>query len=383
MAKPQDSTKSKMSRTYWIDQLFDRGEELMEKLGCQVFILVSEDGICSKYMGSEVFLNEFRSCGLKIMEQDVHRISRNIGIQSGSMIIADAQEGTASQGTEARLMEIATRRDYMRRMKVKTTEDCKNVREKMQQILTESYASKENMCQSCGLSFKNPKRLKLHQKKATCSGRKCHFCGKMFPFKDWKDHLLDDHMEKMKIHECQLCKKQFVLSCNYRSHMRIHKRNGDIIRKQTQEQKLESEDDLGNHRVRIQKFFKEFCDSKPNLCERCGYSFRNPHGLEVHKQRASCSGRRCRFCGMSFLYKEWQQHLLESHLAEVKIYKCKLCEKQFMRYPDLYKHVQIHKGKKTSCTCDICGRTLKTETSLATHKLMHEGKEFKCDYCDL
>ncbi|XP_070546317.1 zinc finger protein 878-like isoform X2 [Ptychodera flava] len=351
-------------------------------------------------MGSEVFLKDFRSSGLKIKEQDVVRRKENSRIQSGPLI-ADSKEGDESQEMESHGTEIAARRDNRRRMKVKPGESCKNDKDKIQKVITEWYAGKPNLCQSCGLSFKNPKRLEDHQMKATCSGRKCRFCGKMFPFKDWKDHMVDNHLEKMKIYECRHCKKQLLLSCNYTSHMRmhrregnlagkklqkqkleLHRREGNLAGKKLQKQKLESVDDLENHRVRIQKIFKEFYDRKPNLCERCGFSFKYPNGLEVHQQNASCSEKKCKFCGMSFLHKDWQQHLLDSHLAEVRIYECKICQKQFLRYIDLKMHVEMHTAETTPYDCDICGCTLKNKKSLATHKLLHQGKEFKCDYCD-
>ncbi|XP_070546397.1 uncharacterized protein [Ptychodera flava] len=80
IAQCQTLSDTKLSRADKIDELFDQGEELMEKLGCQVFILVSEDGICSSYMGSDVFLSDFCSSGLKIKQQDVMRTQTNFWI---------------------------------------------------------------------------------------------------------------------------------------------------------------------------------------------------------------------------------------------------------------------------------------------------------------
>ncbi|XP_070545985.1 zinc finger protein 431-like [Ptychodera flava] len=139
--------------------------------------------------------------------------------------------------------------------------------------------------------------------------------------------------------------------------------------------------DPGKHRRGIQKIFQQFYETKPNLCDKCGFSFRNPHGLEVHQQRAPCPGRKCQYCSVWFPFKLWQQHLLDEHVAELTIYECYVCEKQFLKYMELSCHLQIHEPEKTYM-CDICGRTLKTENSLATHKLIHEEKKFKCDYCD-
>ncbi|XP_070546575.1 zinc finger protein 493-like [Ptychodera flava] len=70
-------------------KVHNRGEELMEKLGCQVFILVSEDGICSSFMGSEVFLKEFCSSGLRVKPMDVLRMRKIIQTQPNFWIAED------------------------------------------------------------------------------------------------------------------------------------------------------------------------------------------------------------------------------------------------------------------------------------------------------
>ncbi|XP_070582173.1 zinc finger protein 699-like isoform X2 [Ptychodera flava] len=59
-------------------------------LGCQVFILVSQDGIWSSYMGSEFFLKEFSSSGLKMKSQDVLRKRTNVKMQHDFHFVEDA-----------------------------------------------------------------------------------------------------------------------------------------------------------------------------------------------------------------------------------------------------------------------------------------------------
>ncbi|XP_070546393.1 zinc finger protein 26-like isoform X1 [Ptychodera flava] len=298
---------------------------------------------------------------------------------------------------------------------------------KILKVFQELYENQSDLCQGCGRSFKNRQRLEVHKKKATCPGRKCHFCGKKFLIRDLKDHLVDNHLEKVKIYECQVCKKQFLhhldyvgherkheqggelireeinlvdnhlekvktYECqvckkqflhhlDYVGHKRKHEQDGELIREKVPKQKLMSEEDLENHRVKIQKIFREFCDSKPNLCERCGFSAKKPHGLEVHRKLGKCLACRCKFCGMRFPFKERQQHLLDSHLAKMKIYECNICKKQFLQHGHLQAHRQMHKPDD-AFTCTVCGVILKCKESLRTHKLLHFGKELECDYCD-
>ncbi|XP_070545988.1 zinc finger and BTB domain-containing protein 14-like [Ptychodera flava] len=165
---------------------------------------------------------------------------------------------------------------------------------KILKFFQELYENQSDLCQGCGRSFKNRQRLEVHKKKATCPGRECHFCGKKFLIRDLKDHLVDNHLEKVEIYECQVCKKQFLHHLDYVDHERKHEQDGELIREKVPKQKLMSEEDLENHRVKIQKIFREFCDSKPNLCERCGFSAKKPHGLEVHRKLGNCLA--CRYC---------------------------------------------------------------------------------------
>ncbi|XP_070582168.1 zinc finger protein 761-like isoform X1 [Ptychodera flava] len=143
-----------------------------------------------------------------------------------------------------------------------------------------------------------------------------------------------------------------------------------------------SEEDFRLHKEKIETMFKESNESKPHLCERCGLSFKNLNGLEVHQQKALCSERKCQFCGMCFPIKAWQEHLLEKHVAKVTIYGCHICERKFICYHSHRDHLKVHESERNSLICNVCGETFNRFSTLKLHQLAHKGTELKCEYCE-
>ncbi|XP_070546392.1 zinc finger protein 58-like isoform X2 [Ptychodera flava] len=375
----------------------------MEKLGCQVFILVSGDGICSSYMGSEVLLKEFCSSGLKMKPQDVPRTRKNSETQMNYWIAEDngygqqillrsvLQTSYDKMPASCSMKENTASVTIVTGTNVSTDIEQRSEHEEGGDALLPSNESCEREDNSISNDDDNTVLPNLtledvkHESnnnatKTICSENDVGEMTENCPVEKETVSPVNDMMEREE--RCP-SEKEITPRNNteFVKKLRRKRKTGEKQRRLRHRYYKFSPSDPDKHRRGIQKVFKKFYETKPNLCDKCGFSFRNPHGLEVHQHRAPCPGRRCKFCRVSFPFKLWQKHLLDKHVAEIKIYECHVCEKQFLQRMELSCHLQIHEPEKTYM-CDICGRTLKTEHCLATHKLMHEGKKFKCDYCD-
>ncbi|XP_070546228.1 zinc finger protein 25-like isoform X1 [Ptychodera flava] len=442
-------------RKVMIDSLFDQGEELMEKLGCQLFILVSEDGICSSFMGSEVFLKEFCSSGLKIKPWDVLRIRKNIQTQPNLWI---AEDNGCSQQILHRNKQQETDSNIHNNQSIKCemvqTSQCSydtismttvNERVEMdgylatndmytdlindrkgvnddytkQKLVYESdVATLDEEERTTGVSMETDANWENSDTEtisdvndetiSTVSGHSsdiaaspCHQSDEERKSENALDNSHGKGFEKVEIKTKEanfsaqegavhnMTPKQRTKAKKTRkkknfSSKEKHSKNTGVVpgRKRHTRPKITSEEDLEHHREKVNKIFTNSKDNAENLCERCGLSFKSSSNLEVHQQRADCSERKCRFCGKKFPYREWQEHLLNDHVTELIIYECHVCEKQFVHRGRFYHHLKGHEVDGNAFNCDVCGATFGAVGSLQKHKLKHTGTELQCDYCE-
>ncbi|XP_070546214.1 uncharacterized protein [Ptychodera flava] len=54
------------------NRVFTECKDLLEKFACKVFVIVSEDGLSSQYIGSQDFVRDFVTTGLKVKPCDVN-----------------------------------------------------------------------------------------------------------------------------------------------------------------------------------------------------------------------------------------------------------------------------------------------------------------------
>ncbi|XP_070545719.1 zinc finger protein 37-like [Ptychodera flava] len=459
------SKTSTLSRAVMIDSLFDRGEELMEKLGCQVFILVSEDGICSNFMGSEFFIKDFCSSGLKIKQRDVPRMRKNIQTQPNFWIAED--NGTSQQilyrskqqemdsymqsnqsikcemvqtshclydtismttvNEKVRMGECLATNDIYSAMVADLTRKVSNNKHTKQQYVSESDVATldeeerttivsmetdehwENSdtetisdVNDKAISTANRNRsdvalLPCNQSDDEESGKSPldNDVGKVFENIEIMTKEVNFSTQEGTVHKPDMSKKskmtpkQRTKAKKTRKKKNLsskekHRKNTGVVpgRRRHTRPKITSEKDLEHHREKVNKIFTDAYNNAVYLCERCGLSFKSSSKLEVHGQRAACSERKCRFCGKRFPYREWQEHLLNHHVTELIVYECHVCEKQFLHRSTFHDHLKGHEVDGNVFTCKTCGATYTSLPSLRDHKVRHVRSELKCNYCE-
>ncbi|CAG0919701.1 unnamed protein product [Notodromas monacha] len=157
----------------------------------------------------------------------------------------------------------------------------------------------------------------------------------------------------------------------------------------------------------------------PFICEICGQRFSTQiklktHSLRRHKNAASASNesRQCPACDQKFSNKrDFGRHVREHELNDQSVFRCSICDLNFVNYARLVKHCngnhkedhrckygcmetfksrseinehyQHHVEERPHC-CNECGSRFENPRSLKQHRRSHqEGREvIRCNLCD-
>lgn len=100
------------------------------------------------------------------------------------------------------------------------------------------------------------------------------------------------------------------------------------------------------------------------------------------RQSKSCLPFRCNICKERFLFWERREdHLVEAHGKEKKLFRCTECERVFERRTLLYFHFKAAHTDDHKCT--YCELTFSTRRDLREHTHLHTGERpLKCHVCD-
>ncbi|KAF9419613.1 hypothetical protein HW555_003891, partial [Spodoptera exigua] len=174
--------------------------------------------------------------------------------------------------------------------------------------LNEHYAN--CICDVCGKSFLNSKRLKVHKRTHENGDFPCTECGKVLKTKTSKaNHMESAHSNR--IIKCQICLKPM-------------KHYNDRIKHMSEEHNI------------THKFKCHICSREYNIKHYLATHIRQTHGQK---------DKTCPECGMAFI----TNHGLKKHMLKhsgVKPYSCTVCCKSYARSYTLREHMRAHDTDK-------------------------------------
>ncbi|XP_055870985.1 zinc finger protein 729-like [Biomphalaria glabrata] len=210
---------------------------------------------------------------------------------------------------------------------------------------------KSLLCDICGASFVDDKRLKNHLKQQHSHDLYlCHLCNKTFKQQSaihvhLKQHLGVDQFI------CEQCNKSFQSASSLKWHIKKHDR---LI---------------------------------PSACHICLRMFADEHLLKMHlKIHDGEKMFKCPYCDKTFTHGSTLKHHVRLHTGH-KPYKCDECGHAFAQLASLKYHKIMHTGAKPY-SCHICGKAYTRNSTLSIHLTRHTGQkriqcpqqcDFRCD----
>ncbi|XP_049883314.1 zinc finger protein 502-like isoform X2 [Pectinophora gossypiella] len=178
--------------------------------------------------------------------------------------------------------------------------------------LNEHYAN--CICDVCGRSFINSKRLKVHKRTHENGNFPCTECGKILKTKTSRSNHVESAHSK-RVVKCQICFKPMKHYNDRIKHMsEVHN---------------------------ITHMFK---------CNICSKEYNIKHYLATHmRQTHGNKNKKCLECGMAFI----TNHGLKKHMSKhtgVKPHKCGVCGKGYARSYTLREHMRAHEGDRRFLT---------------------------------
>lgn len=161
-------------------------------------------------------------------------------------------------------------------------------------------------------------------------------------------HLRSDHNER--IYVCSICGVDFRKRNPFNDHMEDHA--------------SESRDGVYE-------------------CEICETSFADARQFRAHKKTHSCYVKvwSCKVCNKNYSSKNLLNEHMNMHTGE-RPYKCPHCVKDFASKYTLTAHMKIHYDRKRPYECKECGKSFFSNQNLTQHERTHTGvKEYECDVC--
>ncbi|KAM3957669.1 uncharacterized protein ACR2FA_008381 [Aphomia sociella] len=178
--------------------------------------------------------------------------------------------------------------------------------------LNEHYAN--CICDVCGKSFLNSKRLKVHKRTHENGQFPCSECGKVLKTKTSKANHMESAHSKRQL-KCQICFKPM-------------KHYNDRIK----------------HMSEVHNITHKF------LCPICGREYNIKHYLATHiRQTHGHKNKKCLDCGMAFITNHGLKKHMLKHTGE-KAFICNLCNKSYARSYTLREHMRVHDNVKYTCT---------------------------------
>ncbi|CAG5057418.1 unnamed protein product [Parnassius apollo] len=170
--------------------------------------------------------------------------------------------------------------------------------------LNEHYAN--CICDVCGKSFLNSKRLKVHKRTHESGSYPCNECGKVLKTKTSKANHVESVHSKRTI-KCQICMKPM-------------KHYNDRIK----------------HMSEVHNITHKF------KCPICSREYNIKHYLATHiRQTHGHKNKKCAECGMAFITNHGLKKHMLKHSGE-KPFTCDVCCKSYARSYTLREHMRTH-----------------------------------------
>ena len=248
---------------------------------------------------------------------------------------------------------------------------------------TEYSNGQDNLCPSCGKSFKVKSSLDYHVSQNCCyllKENKCSICNEKFESRSLKmDHFAIKHQE-LKMYQCTKCSSRFISVKGLKIH--ISTSHGNNVRRMCP---------ICGKMLKTAAVLKEHISymhegkAKPKLkCSLCEESYATKQALENHMSVHEGKIFQCSNCNEEFNSKS----KLESHIAKEhdrsKLHKCEHCDCAFVGKNTLRSHIAfVHEKKRKQYKCGECEKDCETESALKSHiKLKHDGKfTVNCPVC--
>ncbi|GBP42780.1 Zinc finger protein 559 [Eumeta japonica] len=177
--------------------------------------------------------------------------------------------------------------------------------------INEHYAN--CICDVCGKSFINGKRLKVHKRTHEKGNYPCHECGKILKTKTSKANHMESAHSKRTL-KCQICFKTM-------------KHYNDRIKHMSEAHNI------------THKFKCPICPREYNIKHYLATHLRQTHG---HKNK------KCQECGMAFITNHGLKKHMLKHTGE-KPFTCEICSKSYARNYTLREHMRVHDNDRVLC----------------------------------
>ncbi|CAH2987567.1 unnamed protein product [Chilo suppressalis] len=174
--------------------------------------------------------------------------------------------------------------------------------------LNEHYAN--CICDVCGKSFLNTKRLKVHKRTHEAGNFECTVCGKVLKTKISRSNHMENAHSKRQM-KCQICYKPM-------------KHYNDRIK----------------HMSEVHNITHKF------QCPICGREYNIKHYLTTHiRQTHGHKNKKCSECAMAFITNHGLKKHMLKHTGE-KPFSCTICGKSYARSYTLKEHMRAHENER-------------------------------------
>ncbi|XP_077996964.1 uncharacterized protein LOC144450246 [Glandiceps talaboti] len=236
-------------------------------------------------------------------------------------------------------------------IKMEPDDDLEKFKERLRNAMMEDNSDKSHFCEKCGWGFKDKYWLDFHNLRGVCQTQTCKYCQKTFLYKEWREHLIRDHITEMSISKCRICGKEYwTRNALHRKHAPVH-----------------------NDVCKFEMSFK---------CEICGLEFTRPESLPRHMINSHGDKKfECSVCGRKYsVERMYKKHLLTHNVG---IFQCKTCGKEYQKERALLAHIKTYHIDGCHHTCEFCGKTYSLKSSLETHRVVHSSNPtlYPCEVC--